>query len=366
MPMLCCLLSVVIGVVFGLQETSTVETSSKQGALLCGARQAYVMGYSFNFNEMCVSETSKLLFHTKSYSWIPSLALLFGCFIAISQIILSESRGNREISARKRKKARLKTPFKRRSLPYHLVLCCRRRTGNRPIRLSGPSRRVIYLAKQAVKCAKRRRYRKFAILWKYLRIYEACISTPSPVAFRLDVLQDDTKIRAAISKLGPGGVPWDLIENFGLSSPVPDPQDTVALLARAYAVGRLYQSIPTGNVYTTPLVFDTGDSMGLTPFRSDFIDYQPADVSIKAVASTGKVVGIGTVLRKFKSRCGTTVYVPSVNFHMPAADIRLESPQSAIRMLGGDGKAILKHDTIEWILPTSTAPTVNSEIPSSN
>jgi len=45
--------------------------------------QAYVMGYSFNFDELCESETSNLLFHTKSYSWIPSLALLFGCFFAI-------------------------------------------------------------------------------------------------------------------------------------------------------------------------------------------------------------------------------------------------------------------------------------------
>ena len=118
-----------------------------------------------------------------------------------------------------------------------------------------------------------------------------------------------------------------------------------------YSVGQLYQSVPTGNVYTTPLVFDTGASTGLTPFRSNFIDYRPSDVSIKAVASTGKVTGIGTVLRKFKSRCCDNVFVPSVNFHMPAADIRLESPQNVIRALGGEGKAVLQNDTIEWHLP---------------
>ena len=102
-----------------------------------------------------------------------------------------------------------------------------------PPRLRGPSRRAIYLAKLAVKRAKRRQYRKFAILQKYRAVYEACVSTPDTVTFRLDVLQDESKIRAAISKLGPGGGPWDLLKNFGLSSPVPDPQDTVALLAHA-------------------------------------------------------------------------------------------------------------------------------------
>ena len=242
-------------------------------------------------------------------------------------------------------------PFRRRSLPYHLVLRCHRRKRNRPPRLTGPSRRAIYLAQLAVRRAKRKRYRQSAILRKYRRVYEACVNTPTIATFRLDVIQDESKIQAAISKLGPGGVPWDLIENFSLSSPVPDPHDADALLSCAYAVGQLYQSVPNGIVCTTPLVFNTGASTGLTPFRSDFIDYRPSDVSIKAVASTGKVIGIGTVLQKFKSRCGTTVFVPSVNFHMPAANIHLESPQNVIRALGGNGKAVLQNDTIEWHLP---------------
>ena len=99
--MLCCVLSVVIGVVFGLQETSTDEVSVKLGAPSCGVHQAYtsasmqdVMGYSFFFGKWCDTETSKILIHTESYSWMPNLALLLDCFITICQIIMSEFKGN--------------------------------------------------------------------------------------------------------------------------------------------------------------------------------------------------------------------------------------------------------------------------------
>ena len=64
-----------------------------------------------------------------------------------------------------------------------------------------------------------------------------------------------------------------MIANFGLSSPVPDAHDANALMARAYDVGRLYKTVAVGTVYTTPLVFDTGASTGLTPYKSDFLDY---------------------------------------------------------------------------------------------
>ena len=39
-PMFCCVLSVVIGIVFGLQETSTHEASMKLGAQPCGVHLA--------------------------------------------------------------------------------------------------------------------------------------------------------------------------------------------------------------------------------------------------------------------------------------------------------------------------------------
>jgi hypothetical protein len=56
---------------------------------------------------------------------------------------------------------------------------------------------------------------------------------------------------------------------------------------------------------TTPLVFDTGDSIDLSPFRADLLDdYEGSDLAIQAVGSVGKVVGRGTVLGRFTTRCG--------------------------------------------------------------
>ena len=86
--MLCCVMSVVIGVIFGLQETSTVETSLEQ-EVPCGdttyisAAMQDAMGYSFIFDEWCGSETSNPTFHTNSFSWIPSYAILLGIVLAI-------------------------------------------------------------------------------------------------------------------------------------------------------------------------------------------------------------------------------------------------------------------------------------------
>ena len=49
-----------------------------------------------------------------------------------------------------------------------------------------------------------------------------------------------------------------------------------------------------------PVIFDTGASIGLTPFRSDFIDYRVLDnVTVKDIARQNKVLGVGTVMWKF-------------------------------------------------------------------
>ncbi len=40
-----------------------------------------------------------------------------------------------------------------------------------------------------------------------------------------------------------------------------------------------------GSAYDdTPLIYDTGASYGLTPFRGDFIDYQPCDIPIRDIS----------------------------------------------------------------------------------
>jgi hypothetical protein len=50
-----------------------------------------------------------------------------------------------------------------------------------------------------------------------------------------------------------------------------------------------------------PLVWDTGASFGLTPFRGDFIDYVECKITVRDISRENTVVGVGTTLhKKFK------------------------------------------------------------------
>ena len=86
-----------------------------------------------------------------------------------------------------------------------------------------------------------------------------------------------------------------------------------------------------------PLIWDTGASIGaLTPFRSDFIDYQELDnVSVKDIARQNKVLGVGTVMWKFRTRDGKEVFLPLICYHVEHAAIRLMSPQQYFKNHGG-------------------------------
>ena len=72
---------------------------------------------------------------------------------------------------------------------------------------------------------------------------------------------------------------------------------------------------------------------------------------MKGVAGGGSIIGGGTILRRFKTRCGTKLLHPAYVYHFPATDIRLESSQSLIRAMGGSGCAVMDGGNIEWYLP---------------
>ena len=46
------------------------------------------------------------------------------------------------------------------------------------------------------------------------------------------------------------------------------------------------------------LIWDTVAPYGLTPFRSDFIDYLKCDIPIKDATKINRIIGIGTNLQK--------------------------------------------------------------------
>ncbi len=47
------------------------------------------------------------------------------------------------------------------------------------------------------------------------------------------------------------------------------------------------------------LVWDTGASFGLTPLRSDFIDYVKCDIPVKDMNKVNCVIGIDTTLHVY-------------------------------------------------------------------
>ena len=83
------------------------------------------------------------------------------------------------------------------------------------------------------------------------------------------------------------------------------------------------------------LIWDTGASYGLTPFRSDFIDYVACTIPVRDVTRVNNVIGIGTTLHKFSDTKGNPVYLPCVSYHLPQTDVRLFSPQTYHQMHGG-------------------------------
>ncbi len=101
-------------------------------------------------------------------------------------------------------------------------------------------------------------------------------------------------------------------------------------LMHGLSILRSYQSaslIASRNVTNTMLVWDTGASIGLTPFRSDFIDYLPLEgVTVKDIARANSMLGIGTVMWKLPTTKGRPVFVPMVAYHMPDCNICLFSP----------------------------------------
>ena len=98
-----------------------------------------------------------------------------------------------------------------------------------------------------------------------------------------------------------------------------------------------------------PVVYDTGASYGLSPFREDFIDYESCEIPVQDISKTNMVIGIGTVMWKFEATNGDLLYLPCLCYHLPSADIRLFSPQTYHQLYGGTSE--LTGDNITMLLP---------------
>ena len=179
--------------------------------------------------------------------------------------------------------------------------------------------------------------------------YEAWTSGTSCPIFQLECPDFDL-IKPIIEKLGPGGIITDDLAMFYLDNP--DSGSTVesaqVLAIHAFNFGRRFNKVGPRAARDTPLVFDTGASSGLSPFKCNLLsDYKSVNVDVKCVAGGGSIIGGGTILRRLKIRYGTKLLIPSHGYHFPEADIRLESSHSLIRAMEGSGHAIVDGWNIE-------------------
>ncbi len=74
------------------------------------------------------------------------------------------------------------------------------------------------------------------------------------------------------------------------------------------------------------LIWDTGASFGLTPFRSNFIDYMKCDIPFKDVTKVNRVIEIGMALYKFIDTNGQEVFLPCVFYYLTQTNVCLFSP----------------------------------------
>jgi hypothetical protein len=244
--------------------------------------------------------------------------------------------------------------FYRRRLPYWLVIRCRRRVGNRPPKLH-PSR-VLLLLLAAIN------HNGYDSNDDALQLWNATM--PNVIANELlrqyEASCNENAFQPWNDRVQQNVIPNELLSQFCRHA---DPTYYVRLLKeldgdidhmtksaqkavermnlfRLQVLGTRKDTTDELSFENMRLVWDTGASFGLTPFRDDFIDYQPCSLPVKDISKMNYVIGVGTVMYKFQAENGDVLYVPGIAYHLPSAEIRLLSPQSYHQRYGGKSEVL--------------------------
>ena len=94
---------------------------------------------------------------------------------------------------------------------------------------------------------------------------------------------------------------------------------------------KLAKKLNGNSFLNVTLIMDCGASGRLSPFKADFVDYQNSNVKLKTAAHTNTVKGIGTLMWKFTTNRGRTIFIPQIGYHMPQASVRLFSTQAHLK-----------------------------------
>ena len=293
-----------------------------------------------------------MIFLNAPPAWLP---LGFGfCLVFLLCVVVgffstgTKVRKKRQRGSRSRKYAR----FRRRALHYNLVKRCRSRVGNRPRRLddtSFPSPRT-----SAHRRWRRRNIRARQRMKKRRTVlHEFFLSNNSDGRFNLPKAFSSVDVDAFLDTQSPLDVMIS-INGMKMQDHVANVKKLMARVTRLQGPIRLAQmdaarhTNEPDNYYSTPLIYDTGASFGLTPYRSDFIDFEEASIPVKDISKTNTVLGIGTVMYKLKATNGDELLVPGLSYYLPECDIRLMSPQVYHKLYGGC--SIVDGEKVDWRL----------------
>ena len=199
--------------------------------------------------------------------------------VVASWDFLVSKRSTKKSKHRHRRRAKLKVRrFRRRALPYELVMKCLRRPKNMPPRLDEPEKPARWRWKQrkvgfaAVKSS---------IGIKNLTLNKFCYGNHDFLALPR------------------------LVNSFGdRDSHVKNIKSCLSRAAALRGMFDVHHAGCTKDPKTMVLIWDKGSSAGLIPFRSDFIDYVEVDFEIRDITKANKVAGIGTTLHKFVDNKG--------------------------------------------------------------
>ena len=253
-----------------------------------------------------------------------------------------------------------KTPhkFRRRRLPYYLVLRCRRRYGNRPQyrlrrRRSNAKSKARIVEDRVMDFVKRVVDHEFLSGDAYRFVLPDQIDDQLLNEFCFGSNRDFTKLSKLVAELDQRSDLEKFVEDHDHVSEVERlikrASSGLPICGLAGSASDMHRILPSSPCYkNTILIWDSGASFGLTPFRSDFIDYVEADIPVKDVTKVNRVIGIGTTLHKFKDSNGNDVILPCVSYHLQTTDVRLFSPQTYHQMHGGH--SILAGDYVEMFL----------------
>jgi hypothetical protein len=82
------------------------------------------------------------------------------------------------------------------------------------------------------------------------------------------------------------------------------------------------------NAMNIPIVLDSGASKSLSPCKEDFVTFTETSISISGIGSNADVKGTGLVRWKIYDQKNQIHIIETEAFYVPAAGIRLYSPQS--------------------------------------